>query len=459
MNYINERLDIIVKILFIHSFIENKEVDFYKKLYLKHIWLRTWFNEDNKKSSEDFLKAFINLITSIKEKWFNKNYPIEINKEWKIVWWAHRLSCCIYFWIKPAFKILNKKYCKWDYEWFKKNKFTLNERLIILRKYNEYFWWKIIIFFNKYKNDIIKHLDIFNKKSNLIWFDEIPFNNLEWIIWDIYSFNELFNNDLILEKTDQLNKYKKELSILFIKDIDFIEIKKIKNKIRENYKQREKFLVLHSPDDNLENNHLIKIFLSYNNIRNINLRKNHNYSNNFFSNIEELLKITKEKNIQNYCVVWSAVLEAYWIHKSWDIDIMTYENERDEIKKTDGPIKLSKNIDIVSKKYSGQYTEEQIINNQNLHFLFKWIKFANIEIIKSTKLKWIRDKDLLHVKKINSLLYGNKSYAKNNIIFQKIKLFKMKIKILFIKYSIIFTKKIWIYNFISKKWRKFIIKK
>lgn len=154
-----DRLDIFIKILYIKWFIENKNFSFYRNMYVKHIKLFNWCIEDNKNNIKDFENSFQNLIYSFKKKWFKNKHSIPLNKKWEIINWAHRLACCIYFNIKPNFKITNKKGIYWWINWFKKNYFSENEIKEIINLYN---------FYNFNKNISLENIELKN-----IWNKEI----------------------------------------------------------------------------------------------------------------------------------------------------------------------------------------------------------------------------------------------------------------------------------------------
>lgn len=154
-----DRLDIFIKILYIKWFIENKNFSFYRNMYVKHIKLFNWCIEDNKNNIKDFENSFQNLIYSFKKKWFKNKHSIPLNKKWEIINWAHRLACCIYFNIKPNFKITNKKGIYWWINWFKKNYFSENEIKEIINLYNSY---------NFNKNISLENIELKN-----IWNKEI----------------------------------------------------------------------------------------------------------------------------------------------------------------------------------------------------------------------------------------------------------------------------------------------
>ena len=74
------RFDLMAKLLYIKNFEKNIHSIFYEKLYKEHINTlnKNWEYPGTKVKIEDFIESFNNLITSIKKKGFDKNFPIEV---------------------------------------------------------------------------------------------------------------------------------------------------------------------------------------------------------------------------------------------------------------------------------------------------------------------------------------------------------------------------------------------
>jgi hypothetical protein len=268
---LENRLDIIVKYLFIKSYIENNEYEYYKILYIKHIKLWTWWIEDDKKNINEFVKNFISLINSFKEKWFNKNFPIPINSNNEILNWAHRIACCYYFWIEPIF-IENNEYLwiKWDFNWFKKNNFSEEELLNILYWYTEIekdctiitVWPNII---NK-----INTLKEFSEEYKIIWDLNISLkskNNFKELIYDMYCFDWNFEPNIwVYEKAQYLSNISTSIQIIILKESSKVFFEN-KIKFREKFinfsgikdKEKAKFYTFHSSDSRLESEYLIEL--------------------------------------------------------------------------------------------------------------------------------------------------------------------------------------------------------
>ncbi len=185
----------------------------------------------------DFVKSFDKLIKSFKEKWFNKNYPILVSKEWIPIDWHHRVSCCLVFNETPNFTINNKISIK-NYNWlnfflntYYKNCFSKKELLKIINEYSKYN--KIyIIEENSNKNlEILWKLKLVFKESIIINWKKVKNFNLSIIKWN--SENKKINIEELIKNINKIkeNKTKNFLfeNLFYIKNrTNFILIKFIK---------------------------------------------------------------------------------------------------------------------------------------------------------------------------------------------------------------------------------------
>lgn len=157
-----------------------------------------------------------------------------------------------------------------------------------------------------------------------------------------------------------------------------------------------------------------KIIFSKNNIRNLRLRKNVNIRKDFLIKIDEFKKTCRENGIplESTCIVGSAPLELFGIRKSDDIDFVVDDENRKKFgnKNTHFP----NNIDIAYKNYVRNETttfisDEELIYNDEHHFVFMGCKFANLEYIFYRKMNESRTKDI----KDSYLLWMFFSYLMN----------------------------------------------
>jgi hypothetical protein len=98
-----KRIDLIVKYYYIRCWEKNVNVDFARELYEKHIEAFTdgTFMEQGstyKKSIENYLEVFNNLIDEFKERGFDSNISIiPIGKNNELLDGSHRTACAAYF--------------------------------------------------------------------------------------------------------------------------------------------------------------------------------------------------------------------------------------------------------------------------------------------------------------------------------------------------------------------------
>ena len=458
-NIILNRLDILVKYLYIKGFVENKNKDFYTKLYKKHIQLYNWWVEDNKESVNDFIKSFNNLIFSFKRNWFDTNYKIPINKNWFILNWAHRLACCLYFWVKPIFQVVeNNDNLIWWFDWFKNN-FSRDEFLFLLWELDKFIELDVILLWNSYF-DKFNFLKEYLEKIwvSIIWDYDLNLDKHSFIefINDIYSYDSVILNSHIYEKAIDLLKYKPSIKLIVLKKQKISNKKQLKEKVRRYIlKKWDKiYNTFHWWDDKNEEQYIKNIIFSYENVRYLTLRTL-NFDNNFLNLLKKLENFLIKNNFSKdeVCIVWSWPLWVFWLDKVSDIDLIKKDVNNSWI--------LNEwDIDILDYQYHYTITNESIIKDSLYHFYFRGFKFIKLNLLLEVKTKWLREKDMKQVSKIRDFL--NKNVQQSNfydkVIFN-IKFLKSRFLVKIVNFWINFTKKLWIYNKVSYFWRKYILRK
>lgn len=468
INLIN-RLDVFVKIIYIKSFLsKNSNSKINTILYKKHIKLFNWWLEDHKIKVEDFERDFQYLILNMQKKWFNKEYPIQINKKWELLNWAHRLACCLYFWIDPIIEKVNWKWIYWWFKWFNDNNFCTYELLDILNCYTDYnkeffiyIIWPTLI--NK-EREIVNDL---NEVWQLIWNINIKFNKkfISELIKDIYSYDAWnINWWLWIDKKIILLSEvpKKEFKILLYNKNNVINERILKNNLREKYKifswvndWTERFYTFHSWENQNENNYIKNILLNSSNLKSLNKRNNINDNSDLIKRLIKFYKYINSKNIdkENYCIVWSSILEIYWLRQARDLDFISMN-----ICKSKSTIKINEDIEIFKYNYSNLISNKEIINYRNNYLYFRWIKYIEPKLFLKIKNNFHRKKDLKDIKLLNSLSVNNFKFSIINTFTFTIKYYKKFLITHLILKSIKLTKKIWIYKQVSYLWRKYILK-
>lgn len=460
---IAKRLDIVVKYLFIKAYIENIKYDFYKNLYKKHIKLQSGGIEDNKKNINDFEREFINLIESIKNNWFNKDFPIIKNTQWDILNWAHRFACSLYFEAEAEFIINNNiEWIDWSYNWFQDNNFTQDELLAIL-------WWYTNIA-PRYAIAIvwpnIKNLDL-----NILWRSvgdlQIKIKNKQnykELIYDIYSHD--FGAQIHLwaiEKANYLANIWTHIH-LYLLDRTPENLYKDKESIRASLVKasgisdasKAPYYTIHSWDTIQETKYLRDIILNPDNIAQIQQR---NFSERrvFLKRLSTIEQYLQDTNISrnDICLVGSTSMEIFHLDTTSDIDFIMAEH------KGTGIVRITDDIDYLDYKYSKMHKNIEIIHNPSYHFFFRGFKFINLELLADIKRIWTREKDIKQAKTIDNFLKNNRKIEKSFLahLYIEIKYFRQRFVIKILKLAIYITKKLHIYRVVSYLWRRFILKR
>ncbi|UUX92268.1 hypothetical protein [Methanoplanus endosymbiosus] len=443
-----ERLDIIVKYLYIQALESRQDNDFFNKLYINHILKRTGgkqyiyqyidgkpYQSHSKEGIDRYLDDFLLMIESFKKSGFQKEYFIPVSSQNGIILdGAHRASCCIYFNIEPIVLYEPRLGRKWDYKWFLENDFEQEEINIIvetfckIKKENVFacILWAPL---KEYWDDI---QEIITKSYKIIYVKDFKINNSNFdeLVYDIYS--QEFGVDIpkkITNKINLLKEYNTDLRLIFfyIDEPEYIQMNqrdmclqviKQKEKIRDNWNsiiEKEKFITLHTSDNSEHTQHITSIFLSQNNLAHLNLRKATHYRKELFNWLCEYENVLKHYGISknDCCIVGSGPLEIVGIREATDIDFILHSTIREKLF-DEKSRSLSENVDIVHKGYheynnpSLPISDDEIITNNKNHFLFRGLKFANIKIIRERKNNHQRDKDVEDVYMIDEFFRKNK---------------------------------------------------
>lgn len=135
------RYDVYVKYFYVKSYVENKDYNLAKKIYLSHIKAFNNFAEPDgsKNSSNDFINNFNALIESIKFNGFN-NTIIPISKTGIPIDGSHRLAICLYFKINIPFLVFDLLDAKYDKDFFVSRGFDEKYTIIIDNLIKEKGW-------------------------------------------------------------------------------------------------------------------------------------------------------------------------------------------------------------------------------------------------------------------------------------------------------------------------------
>ena len=426
-----KRLDLIIKFLYAQDLLNDYHNEEVKNLYIRHILMRTGGiepqdflkNKSNKTSINDYLDNFKELLFSIKNNGFDSKYPIPITYNNMILNGAHRVACSMALNQEVYVQRYDNASGCWAFEWFDINGFSNEDKMRILKGFIDInkensaimiIWKPIYEYIDHIKNIINKDLDIVGEIELNFENNFIAFNNA---ILDIYNTNSLNKNQYenIISKAELLQTCELSFKVIVLTNQEknndkniYDIVKNVKKKIREYfdfYVSKDVFITVHASDSIEELTCLSNVVLSVNSIRELKKRLNYIYDENFLKFCEECKEQCKNNNIDinDICIIGSAPMAVYGIKMVSDIDFVTKYKYREKF--GDAPVHLSNNIDIASRTYHRNGTnnfinDDLLIDNDNYHFTFNDLKFANLWIIKERKQFSAREKDLRHVRKI-----------------------------------------------------------
>jgi len=444
---LSKRLDIVVKLLFIESQETWIHAAYFERLYIKHIWLWTGFIEDEKKSQEDFLIAFKNLIESFKTHGFKKEISdILIGKNNSPLSGAHRIACALYFGIDISFQIVQEEsWISWDISWFIKNQFSRDEILCILWKYKEITGESIIILWPTCENKKLLHETLRYRVSAK------EFSLYENIL-DIYSFDRYNIKDIWIENKAHIMAQHEYFDIVFLRENiekDILRHTLIPNITNTSIpKEEQKFFTFHSADTQEEDIYICNILFSPIYWQHLELRQN-----KIWKSFQKLIKSLPSMYTRDMCIAWSGSLWVYDITPVSDIDLITKHPSNNGIQKID------KNIDILDYEYYPEISNSNII--EHYFFYWRWYKCISLFLLQEIKSIWLREKDGIQAELIKNFLKNHDIHTpKVEWSFtQKYKHFQTRMFVQIVRSWIFTTKKLWIYEKCSYYWRKYILSK
>lgn len=428
-----KRLDLIIKYLYAKEILEKENnlysKSIYKDLYIRHILMRTGgvtspLETVQKEGINDYCKEYENLIHNIKTNGFNADYPVAISNDGLISNGAHRISAAAALNTDVAIVEKNDGHT-WDFKWFCDNGFNTEDKQRILKGYVDIKSGNSILFI--ILNPLFKYEDniktVLNKYFDIVGDVELDFEN-NYIAFtnsllEIYERNIAQNNgdeSGILAKAKFLLSNRLSYKVIVVTNEDKNKDKSItdlskdcKEEIRNLFNHilpKEIFCTVHSSDGQEESHYLSDILLSQNNIKHLKMRLNYETDGRLVKLLRDLPDYLKNKEINipsnDICVIGTGVLSALGInkHHDSDIDFIVSHNHREKFGWGSYHLNDNYEIGVSSKQANGPICDDIIIYNDDYHFWFKGIKFANLEIIKDRKSSKARPKDIFHLRQI-----------------------------------------------------------
>ncbi|MEX0921052.1 MAG: hypothetical protein WDZ62_02195 [Candidatus Pacearchaeota archaeon] len=408
------RIDIIPKIWYVKNKKRGINADFFVKMYLEHIKAFNHFNENHKRTPEDFLRDFDNLIESINKNGFKKEKGlIPISKNSTAIDGSHRLATSVVFDKNVAInKSKSSDGPNYNYNYFRKRGLSENILEEIIFRYFKFkegknltvclFWGSSIGKLDK--GEIKKELGkegieiVYSKEAKLT---EKGKRNLIISCYENEPWIDKENNfSGALRKVAPCFKDSNKVEFYLLESDNKEDVIKFKKKIRERLNLGNHSI--HSSDSIEEARNLCDIFLNKNSL----FYLNHGYK----MILPKELDTEELKERIDFVITSSYILEMFGIRKAEDIDYII-----------DNDLKI-KELGSWHNEYFSEDGVKELIYNPANFFRFKGIKFLNLENIKEFKEKRGESKDKRDVLLIEKFLDKRRKFDFN----EKVLIVKMK---------------------------------
>ena len=441
----SKRLDVIVRYLLFRDIAWGKESEIYQSLYCRTILVRTggnegqsFYSENKKEGMRRHLEAARELCASMKENGFLKEHYIPIAEDFGLYNGAHRLACAMALnedvWVRKCGK---NGICDMDFKWFCDNGFSLDDKIRILRGFADvHNDCGIFVLYGTAQNRWDYMMSVIHHNFQVVGFVDLDFTTdyraFEYLIQDIYHNYE--RGSVISEKIHLLKFSNLILRVVLISDEKFPnkniyeKIRSVKTDLRtylDHDYPSSVYITLHGSDSKEEFEDLKQILLSVNNLRHLRMRTQPEVREKFLKMLSDFRSYANKHNISVWdtCIVGSSPLEVVGIRDSTDIDIMVAP----ELRKVygDGITHLTSSLDIGTRNYvrnEKEYliSDEQLIYDDECHFMFNGFKFANIEYVLYRKSSSTREKDIRDTKAIHIFFDYYKNFDNKEILQKQI---------------------------------------
>lgn len=414
INYINaidlltkDRIDVLIKILYIEAYITNKNLEFYKNLYLKHIELFNFFVEADstkKVGKSAFLNQFNELIIAIKEKGFNPNFIIPINANSIPIDGAHRIAISIYFNIKiPVIQLKNvKNNHKFDFDFFIQRGLSSQLADHVALRLIDYIDSPIhsILIWPKAQKHDEELVKLLSSHGETLYFKSINFslNGLTNLMREVY-FRENwlgnYKNDFegCQNKASQCYANSSPLRLFLFKPFSTTDLVELKATIRSIFQVQKHSI--HINDTQIETKEIGELLLDDNNIHRLNFtsRKEMSKFNLLFEKFSNHIN-KNNLDINNYAIIGN-ILAVYGIKDASDLDYISIDNLE---------LKIDDEIELETKKleFTSKKSEELILNPEN-YFIYKGVKIISLQEIFQIKSNRNNLNDKYEVELLNEL--------------------------------------------------------
>ncbi len=426
-----DRIDLVVKLLYLKSIDTNCGVAYSEYLYKEHLacFSHGCFYEPGNKEKNSFEKfklSFNDTFMSIKNDSFNCNkslIPVAKNTL-NLIDGAHRVSCAIYLGKEIPIIEVDMSIKGFNLDYFKKEGMKDFDLDFLCHRYIDYsrnknfnaicVWPRAEEFFDQIDVEIKNTFRVLTKK--VVNFD---INGSHNFLSQIYSHDEWvgsYENDfqgVSLKRSECFGNNKSPTIVYFVEsDHELDYITNFKNELRRKFGFGKH--LLHITDNKEECLQICELTLNNNsllNLKNSYPTRSKKFQKEFYLFLNEINE--KQISKEDICVVGGSVLAVFGIRDTDDIDFITSNSKSD----------LSGRFDLKNYEFDDlDITYDDVIYNPNNYFYYMGIKFCNLLVVSKLKENRREAKDLDDVKAIKLFLSSEKTIK--SAVSMKVFLFK-----------------------------------
>lgn len=389
-----------------------------------------YFVERKKETVNDFIEEFKKLIDAMKASDFDQRKYVPIVTGNRILLdGQHRIAGAaalekeIYVKYYPDLEEYGDGF---GFDWFVKNGFSTEDMQRILYAYGDcYKECGIFLLFGTQEHNWDYFLAQIKKNCTVVGYVDLDFKHdyvgFENIIRDMY-WDPLWINTQIHLKAKLLKLAPLKIRAVLVsnqnnkeKDI-YKTIRATKLLLRDSVSEELEVLsgaVTHATDNYEEYLWVRELFLSVNTCKNMSRIVLRNYRASFIEKLDKYRKLLYDNGVrpEDAMIVGSSIMEVFGLRESNDIDFIVNSKGRAVLGKKSR--KIDEDIELCGKDFvvienDVVMPDDVLISDENLHIQFYGLKFINLEVLKSKKIRDARQKDEEDVKLINLFLeYAN----------------------------------------------------
>lgn len=397
---VSNRLDLVVKYKFVEQYDKGLNLPYLEQLYYAHLEAFTSGKfvepgkEESKKSFQDYLSDFKNLINSIRLNGVKKEISvIPVGKNNTIINGSHRVAIAMYYNLTIPIVRYNKE-ASYNYVHFQKKLLSKNYLDYVA---TEYIRLKENVFFvclwpKADKNKFAVADALIRESCDIVYMSKckLGYEGLRNLMIQIYGHQDWCGNiengyKSIQRKVDACYKENAKIILYVVDNIGLDNIVDLKAKIRNIYQIGNHSV--HISDNSEESLNIAHVLLNQNSVDALNYGSLCKYMD-YIASIQQFYAELKNQEVdaEDVLIDSSGVLGIYGIRKPEDIDYLTlkdFHNYEFSVRAADH----SNNI-----AYYSLLKEELIYNPDNYLFAYG-IKFCSLPVLYNMKKNRNEKKD------------------------------------------------------------------